>query len=326
MSAGGAERARRTAEHCSGPALDRPAASRNEDSETAHWHLPFGGEYAARSVVDMSADGPTFDRPPVSEVALAAYFSAPLPLRSAELGRLWHAWRAQYPRTADHPPLPPVPRETFDARRSLTPTVQFLPRPWGTRSWFLSETGERLIQLQPDRLVLNWRRLQPGSPYPGYDVLRSVFAEAVQHVQEVVRGLGYEAVTFEQAEVSYTNPVPSAPNLAGLVAPWSGTYSDAFLAEPEDVEIAAHYRITPTDGPTPVGRLHVQVARARQISENTPEEVQLLQLFARGVPARGDLEAALQFLDVAHRWVVNGFRSFTTPAMHRAWGLREEEA
>lgn len=277
----------------------------------------------------MTRPGTSFKRPPVSEVALAVYFSPPLGLRSVHTGLLWEKWSQTYPATEDHPLLPPIRPEDFGPTRHF-PQIQFIGQAAGFRTWYVSQDRGRVVQLQPDRLVLNWRKLSDEDSYPRYETLRPEFERLLSDLLEFCRSEGISSGEIRLAEVTYTNPLPleelSGPSGASrLIAPWSGKYSDSFLPSEEDLQLSLRYRIPRASSGEPAGRLYVQAQRALQstVADGAPREVFLLQLFARGAPDGNELYHVLDFLDLAHTWVVSGFTSLTSSAMHKAWGREE---
>lgn len=276
----------------------------------------------------MSVKNPEFEYPPVAEVALAVYFAPPLQLQSAQIGRLWELWRDRYPVSQDQPPMPPVPMESFPATLVQMPFHLIGGYP-GPRVWFTSRDGDRLLQIQADRLVLNWRRTKSDDKYPHYKKLRPAFVNELELFLEHLIKEGIGPVTFAQAEVTYINPIPSSllgspPNHSLLVAPWSGGFSDDFLPVPEDFRLSLRFPIlNPTDGAA-VGRLYVEGNSAlhRNVGETGQNEVFMLQLFARGRPLSEGMEGALAFLDLGHDYVVNGFVSLTTEEIRKEWGYK----
>jgi uncharacterized protein (TIGR04255 family) len=265
-----------------------------------------------------SVDLPRFNRPPVTEVALAVHFLPLDGLTHLDLGSLRETWRAQYPDVEEHPELPPLWPEVEREDGALQfPMFGFDTRPRWPRAWFLNPDRDRLIQLQQDRLVVNWRRTDIETPYPHYDEIKPAFSHALSDLSDfVVRSTG-AALTPVQYEVTYVNQVGFGSSLAEIVSPWSGAYSTAFLPTAEDVRMQARYSIVDADGQWR-GRLNVTVNPS---SESTDDGgAVLLHVFARTLPKAGDTIDGLALLDLAHEWVVKGFAAFTTRDAHTDWG------
>lgn len=222
--------------------------------------------------------------------------------------------------------MPPVPLETFPSR-PLGMAFQFVGGFPGTRAWFLSENGDRVLQVQRDRLVFNWRRTQDAESYPRYKTLRPAFAKAAEQFLAFIAEENLGPVVISQAEVTYVNPIPIAElglprDLARLVAPWSGVNSNGFLPPAEDIRLGLRFPISESSNAEPVGRLYIEGNSALHQSPGSTgaNEVYMLQLFARGRPLGEGLLGALAFMDLGHDWVVNGFTSLTTDVMHEKWG------
>jgi uncharacterized protein (TIGR04255 family) len=271
---------------------------------------------------------PVFDRPPVEEVALGVYFNPIAALDSIRLGLLWERWRDRYPHVEEQPALPPLVPEAFD-RPSLSQTI-FFGQPAFPRVWYQSQGRDQLVQVQRDRLVHNWRHLAATQQYPHYDELRPRFEEDAADFFSYIALLGHELPPIVQAEVTYVNPIPvgdrgNGEALARLMAPWSGTMSDSFLPNPEDIALTLRYRIPGPDGKS-AGRLYITAQPSlRQSAEGRVDEIILLQLFARGAPIGSGLAGALAFLDLGHDWLVRAFKSVTTPEFHHEWGLDSDD-
>ena len=45
------------------------------------------------------------------------------------------------------------------------------------RCWFLNDTETRLIQLQADRFIHNWRKVTGKEEYPRYEAIRDEFID-----------------------------------------------------------------------------------------------------------------------------------------------------
>lgn len=223
--------------------------------------------------------------------------------------------------------------------------VQDVPHP---RLWFLTDDGGELVQFQRDRLVHNWRRMTSGAVvsttgqgtpasahapeelYPHYENLRPAFERDLHDLASFLDDQGLPPLRPVQCELTYMNPIPAedlGPNapLSALIGTWTDRYSDDFLPPAEQVAFRARYQITDGGGAW-AGRLHVSaepMLRQEEVKE-APEEVVMLQLFARGRPLGDGIEGILAFLDLGHDWIVNGFASITTRGMHERWGRSDD--
>ena len=92
-------------------------------------------------------------------------------------------------------------------------------------TWFLSEDGVQLVQVQHDRLTLNWRELDHPVTYPRYEALRARFQELLAMLQECVKEAGKKA-GITHCEVTYVNPIEHVSPAA--VTPTSPRSSTAF--------------------------------------------------------------------------------------------------
>ena len=268
-----------------------------------------------------SPDLPKYKRPPVVEVAMSVQFEELTGFQPVHFGLFYEVVRERYPRTEYHPPLASVV-ELFGApgtrRSSLSVESENFPT---GRCWYLSEDGLRLVQLQPDRFVLNWRKLDSDTEYPSYETLREMFRNELELFLGFVadRALGNFEPT--QCELTYVNHVTSEQgwrgfrDLADILAPWSGRTLESYLPEVEDARLNWSYRFE--ENGSPIGRLHVQCNPAIRTRDRTL--LLVLQLTARGAPLGEGLDGALAITDRGHEWIVHGFTSITTEQMHQRW-------
>jgi hypothetical protein len=70
-------------------------------------------------------------------------------------------------------------------------------------------------------------------------------------------------------------------------------------------------------GDRPLGRLYSSLESA--FDQSSGEPLFQFNLTARGAPISDGIEGIMGFLDLARRWVVKSFVSFTTPEAHRSW-------
>src|SRR5258706_6722338 len=109
---------------------------------------------------------PNFEPPPVSEVVLGVQFESLKAFRIVHIGMLWQEFREKFPLTEEHAPLEPV-IERFGINHAVGKvSLQILDAPPIPRCWFLNAAGADLIQIQSDRFLRNWRKVEEDSEYP----------------------------------------------------------------------------------------------------------------------------------------------------------------
>lgn len=263
---------------------------------------------------------PEFRRPPVVEVAASVQFAQIRSLDAAKLGALWMRFRDRYPRTEQHPPLPST-QETFAPQRIPRFGFSVGPAFPAPRLWFLDESATRLVQVQSNRLIVNWRQLDTDQDYPRYPVLRDSLTEAFSRLTAFVRDEGLGEIVPDQAELTYVNHLRSRDRASGreslsrLLSFWHEPTSVVLRGTPEEASLRLQYVMK--QGTEPIGRFFVEVESAYTPSQSEP--LYVMSLVGRGAPFAQNLEGALGFLDEAHVWIVRGFADLTTSEAHDRW-------
>jgi len=276
----------------------------------------------------ISPGYPNFGKPPVTEVVLSVQFNPIEKLRGPQIGLLWAAFKNQFPEVEEHVPLEPV-LETFGVRPAQQVSVKFelSDVPPISRTWFLNERGDQLIQIQQDRFIHNWRKLAEEDEYPRYSNLISSFRSELEQFGHFLKQEQLGDLSFNQCEVTYVNHIfangvwSGHGDLNKVLTLWAGKHSDSFLPEAEDVRLATRY-IIPGSENNPVGRLHVVATPAFRISDK--RALIVLNLTARCRPDGEALEGVFNSLNKAHEWVIRGFTSITTEQMHQVWRRRDD--
>lgn len=258
---------------------------------------------------------PDYDRPPVTEVALGIQF-APLQLRSIDLGPLREVWRDAYPEVQEAPAL--APALEVDQLRPM-PIIQFGPVPM-SRHLFLSPDQVRLIQVQQDRFILNWRRVQPDTEYPRYPSLRAELVDRLGQFEEFVQRALAAAIHVTQAEATYINDLtidgPLPPSIAEAFTQWRDAPGH-HLGAPAEVRFAQSFVVREE----PAARMYVSLDPAAIVRPDGTT-ARLFTLTVRGRPSGATVQDALDFLDQARDHIVRSFTELTAEPMHLRWGLR----
>jgi uncharacterized protein (TIGR04255 family) len=260
---------------------------------------------------------PEFDNPPVVEVAVGVQFRPLLGMRGLALAPLRELWRTDYPQTDEQAPLAPV----VEGSPPLVPQLQFnlvsLPT---TRQWFLNESGTQLVQVQPDRLLVNWRAGDALAEYPRYAHMRETFAHRFSDLAQFVGEQELGELEITQAELTYINAIETNREDLGRIERflkgWSGT-AGHHLGEPEQARMTLTFLVAGLGQP-PV-RMYVEVNPAQR---STGAPVLFFTLTVRGNPGGRELAESMKFMDEAHEHIVRSFAELTEVSMHEVWGRR----
>lgn len=253
----------------------------------------------------------SYDRPPVMEVACGIAFKLPQELKTAHIGLYWSRVRDEFPQAQDAVPLALVVEGSGAANGTdYSVQVEQVQMPPMRRAWLINAQGTYLIQLQEDRFLFNWKRVEENNTYPSYGKVVAGF-----HSQWAK----YRAFLLEQQlgdpepvqlEMTYFNFIPGVE----LLRDYQRQESDArFLPAPDAVNWKTLHLL-----PEGCGRLHISAASARHVVSG--EKGVRLDLTARGLPSDMSENGCKRWFDLAHEWITHGFTDITTPAAHKLWG------
>ncbi len=261
---------------------------------------------------------PDFERPPVVETALGVEFLSMPGWTPSHFAVFAREVQSEYPRVEIRDDVISSTIERFgpEARRPpefRAELLSHMPMRW----WYVDDARGRLLQLQTDRFVHNWRKPSPEAAYPRYPETRTMFKSAWERFLAFLSAQGLDSPTVVQCQVDYINHLEKgdgwqSPADMSNVSRLLGAVQGDFLPTPDVLLLAARYVIPPEQG-----RLHVTLQPALRNVDQV--EILQLSLTARGRPASSTTDDILKWLDTGHEWVVRGFVDVTTPAMHQRW-------
>ena len=270
---------------------------------------------------------PDYEAPPVVETILGVQFERLSGLKNAYLGAFWKTLdTAEWPTVSDAPPLPPQTEE-FREGLKWAPGIQFqLTQDPASRLQIKNRDGDRLIQLQNDRLHFNWLG-QSGREYPRYERVREGFVSAIQRFTEFLAQEKLGDFRPNQWEVTYLNHIPqgtvwNTPDDWEFFRPLAPVSTVAGAIRGESFTGGWHFVI-----PGQRGRLHVEW---QHTTKPAPEkqEIIVLTLTARGPIQQGDdaLQAVLAGVDLGRETIVRSFKEFMNDAANKYWGLKDADS
>ncbi len=271
----------------------------------------------------------TFKEPPINEVVLGLQFTEPvvdLEVLAAYSAQL----QGNFPKRQQLDPLAPA-REVFGAEPSPPSfTIELVPAYVMPRTWFMSGDERHLVQVQGDRLIVNWRKRDPSDSYPRYARLRPNFEERLAELRKCLEVAGRAEASVSVVEVTYVNelawpdvsPGDGHPPLSRVLRAFRDDDSVGFLPRPEDATFQSRYRISdPETGTDSAGRLHTALQPAFRVGDLRP--IYILKMTAHLVMQISDDAGIVRALDLGREWVVRGFDEVTSTELHGIWGRVE---
>jgi len=190
------------------------------------------------------------------------------------------------------------------------------------RVFFLDQTRNFLIQVQPSRFLSNWRRIQDNDVYPRFDRIFDAFKANWRRFLAFLQASRVEAPAVNQYELTYIDHVlegdvtlPAGIEESIPVFAWSKARSTNFLPAPGAVGLNMQFAL-----PSAKGVLHVTINHGQRSTDR--KNVLVMNLTARG-PGRPDAGDLDEWFAVAHEWTVKGFRDLTSLTAHAKWGVRQ---
>ncbi len=261
-----------------------------------------------------SAALPDFKSPPVVEVVIGVSFKHLKNFTTAHYGVFWQQIKEDYPLFEDHPPLlDPV-------AGPVQLQIETLDKPPLRRVFFVHSQKDYLLQLQPNRFVHNWRKIDDDAPYPHFPAAKDKFDFAWNEFQRFVANQELGSIQLVQFEVTYINHFVEEPGnfpqRAEFYTPlinWQNARSTGFLPNPTALAYNVHFPF-----PENQGTLYVSSKHGKRGLDK--RDVMILELRARG-PIRGDEPNLGTYFELGHEWIVRGFKDLTSPEAHKQWKI-----
>jgi uncharacterized protein (TIGR04255 family) len=265
----------------------------------------------------------SFDSPPVAETALSVQFSKIVGYTAAHSGWFWkeylekqvlpvHKWPTVLEQSRIEDRI-----EKFGAEEIWTlPSIKVTHGVVSPRVQLIRSDGERMLQLQDSKLVLNWKKKTES--YPRFKVLSPEFHSVLAAFEGFMNEAGLGTPQYNQWELVYVNHLKKG-DLWQTVSDWVKIFP-SFRQPPirlglADATMGADWRFTLDEQR---GRLYLALRQARLPISN--EEILQLTMTARGeVSTTRTLEEGLS---IGHTTLVNAFMSLISPEAQRVWKMK----
>jgi uncharacterized protein (TIGR04255 family) len=259
-------------------------------------------------------DLPEFHNPPVIEVVCGILFQELSSLHGVQLGNFWDKLKPGYDHSKEVAPLAPA-IEQFDPPKPLTLTISDIPPL--PRTWLMTPKENGIVQVQRDRFLHNWKKVEATDEYPRYKEVIAMFKERLATFEEFLADNEIGSIDSVQYEMTYVNHILQGDGWnsleeVGNIFP-DFVYrrgASRFLDRAEQVNWRTSYVL-----PEKQGRLHAVV---RSAIRSTDRKLMLLfELTTRGIPQQKCRQAMWNWFDLGHRWIVKAFEDLTSDSVRK---------
>lgn len=265
-----------------------------------------GSDMAPRSRLE-------FERPPIDEVYCGVIFS-PLPaeFRIPHYGAFWAEVQHDYPKCEHVPPIGDL-SQAFDQATGM-------PMP---RVWLISSDDQRLIQLQRDRLLFNWRRRAPDNSYIRFPAVFGGFQKALEKFRSFAEKHGFGAPAIQAYDLTYTNLLLKGrewenTNELSLVLP----ALQSLLESPAFPQTRSINITITSDLPEVGGNLVVRIVTGERAIDKAP--VIKFDIAAHAAGVADSIEKMSGWFDQAHDCINDAFiRLTSSDAQTKLWGRKD---
>jgi uncharacterized protein (TIGR04255 family) len=134
-----------------------------------------------------------YEEPPLNEVVMGVSFAPIKGLHTQYIGRFWERISANYPKSEQAigygEPIPPGEGEIYPA----------------PRFWFIADALDKLVQIQSNLFLCNWRKVDGEGIYPEYDEMKKVFRENYGLFLGFLKEMEFDAPVYTECQFSYIN-------------------------------------------------------------------------------------------------------------------------
>ena len=258
---------------------------------------------------------PRYDNPPVIEVVCGVQFKPLTKFLVGHYGALWQRFKPEYDQCKELPPLAPRIELFGELEIAKEPPPEiFVPR-----TWFVHRDRSKIVQVQRDRFLHNWRKT--ASEYPHYEKIISLFKDRFAIFLDFLRDNDLGKVEPLQYEMTYINHIPKSKGWKTLdefdeVFPDFPWHSEdpwkpgrkRFLPKPDGRNLVFHFTF-----PDRNGRLYATIRNGVRRTDRHP--MLLLDLTVRGIEVDNSIEAMERWFNMAHDWIVRGFADLCSREM-----------
>ena len=138
-----------------------------------------------------------FTSPPVIELVIGAQFNSPV-FDNEFIYNYYQIIKDDFPKIQENPPLP------FIIEKKEQPNESGILQGFHSRRFFINDKGNKLLQMQPDKILFNWRKNSELEEYPSFSDILDLFNQFLTKVEESIPDITKK---INQLEVTFVDQI-----------------------------------------------------------------------------------------------------------------------
>ena len=272
-------------------------------------------------VIVSTESFPDYDKPPLTEVVCGILFQDLESFLTPHVGLLWEKFKLDYPYCEEVAPLAPAIEKFSESLDNIELTFSDIPPL--PRVWFINENGNGIIQIQRDRFLHNWKKINSEDVYPKYSTVIKKFRQHILEFEFFLKEIELEPFLPLQYELTYVNHIfqgdgwKNVEDVGKIFPNFSWHFNSNKLLEVEGINWRTVLAL-----PDKSGRLYVTIRNG--IRQEDEQPVFIFELTARGIGRYNSRDAMWEWFDLAHKFLVQSFAELTSKEVQKnAWRYKK---
>jgi len=260
---------------------------------------------------------PKYKNPPVVETVLSVQFDPVPQFTNAHSGWFWKNYLgSEWSNIRQTVPVPDQLERFGDSKKwapGTLPGLRLVKDGESERVQITNALGDRMIQIQSNRFIYNWRKIE--STYPSFDTTLLEFEKYFSEYEKFAKEAKFDNFELNQWEATYINHIFQDP-LWNTLQDLPKLIPGFYIPDDKNSQVdnfSGSWSLIIGEN---VGRLHVTINHVKIKSSEGPEAI-ALQLVARGPIT--DKTSLRDGLMIGHESIVEAFTKMTSEIAHDYW-------
>ncbi len=262
--------------------------------------------------MNTNYNSPNFSNPPLAEVACGVSFDPLLNIKSTVFGSFWNIIKEDFPEIEEQTPIP---------IQSQFPNFIISNLPQLRRLWFINQEYNKLIQVQQDRFLFNWKKSDnENDTYPRFHKIYSKFEDYLRKYKEHLKSTYEIKLDYHSFNLAYINKIDVNANEINSV------FKEEILLNQEInslTQISSQISKEFFSKKEGIGDFRIIInLKINLTKENENMRTIRLEILVDSIKKEEDI--LQEWFDQAHIEINNIFLAITSEKMQEKWGLQRK--